>query len=321
MSKSLTAKALQEAANDLGIELAAIRAVDEVESRGAGFSADGHVKILFERHKFHEFTKGKYDASHPNLSNSKAGGYGSSKSQYGRFSNAFALDPEAAMKSASWGRYQIMGFNYRWAGFNTVGEFVDAMKVSEDDHLKAFVKLIKAWGLTQELKSHNWAGFARQYNGAGYKRNKYDEKLAAAYEKFRREPLVTASVTEPSRPDPPEIEQPEVVTQEPAPPAAIQAPKPEVTPVAAPATSITTKIAAAASAAGPVIAATGLKIGGVEFSTGGLVAIAAVIIVGMIVGAWLWNQSQERAFARQRLSMENLASENRGNVIAAGSKV
>jgi hypothetical protein len=59
----------------------------------------------------------------------------------------------------------------------------------------------------------------------------------------------------------------------------------------------------------------------VEFHTGGLIAIAAIVIVGMIIAAYLWNQSQERAFQRQKLSMENLASENRGNVIAAGSKV
>lgn len=313
MSKTLTLKALQEAADELGVELAAIRAVDEIESRGAGFTSDGKVKVLFERHKFHEFTNGKFDATHPNLSNRKAGGYGSSKSQYGRFSDAFALDPEAAMKSASWGRYQIMGFNHQWAGFTTVGAFVDAMKVSEDEHLKAFVNLIRVWGLTQELKERNWASFARQYNGPKFKQNKYDEKLAAAYARFKAEPLVAESVPEPP--------QPEVETQEPEPPSATQAPKPEVTPVAAPSTSITTKIAAAASAAGPVIAATGLKIGGVEFKTGGLIAIAAVVIVGMIIGAWIYNQSQERAFARQKLSMENLANGNRENVIAAGSKV
>lgn len=313
MSKSLSPQGLQAAADELGIELAAIRAVDEVESRGDGFTDDGHVKVLFERHKFHSFTHGRFDLLHPNISSPKAGGYGSEKSQYSRFSQAFALDPIAAMKSASWGRYQIMGFNHEAAGFQSVGEFVDAMKIGEDEQLKAFVKLIKAWGLAPELRQHDWASFARQYNGAAYKKNRYDEKLAEAYEKFKHEPLVTDPVTEPKPP--------EVKPQEPVPPAAPQAQKPNVTPVAAPATSIATKVAAAASAAGPVVAATGLKIGGVEFKTGGLVAIAAVIIVGMIVAAWIYNESQKRAFERQRLSMENLASDNKANVIAAGSKV
>lgn len=331
MSKKLTDQALREAAKTLNVELAVIRAVDEVESRGEGFLPDGRIKILFERHKFHAFTKGKYDASHPNISNAKPGGYGSVKSQYARFSKAFELDKEAAMKSASWGRYQIMGFNYADAGFGSVGSFVDAMKTGEDAQLKAFVNIIRSWGLAPELREHKWASFARQYNGPAYKRNKYDEKLAAAYAKFKGEqgepvvePIVTEPVTKVEPVEPVEPQQPdpsEVASQQPEPPAAPQAPKPEVTPVSPPATSITTKIAAAAGAAGPVIAATGLKIGGVEFSTGGVVALAAVIIVGMIVAAWLWNQSQERAFARQRLSIENLASEGKGNVIAAGSKV
>lgn len=200
--KSLTDKGIADAAKDLGVEPAAIRAVDEVESKGDGFISDGRVKILFERHKFHAFTKGQYDHSHPDISNRSAGGYGKSGAhQYARFSQAFELDPEAAMKSASWGRYQIMGFNHKAAGFDTVGEFVDAMKISEDEQLKAFVKLIKSWGLAGELRAHDWASFARQYNGAAYKKNKYDTKMAAAYERFRRMP-VDAAPKEPEKPAP-----------------------------------------------------------------------------------------------------------------------
>lgn len=41
MSKSLTDKGIADAAKDLGIEPAAIRAVDEVESAGDGFTSDG----------------------------------------------------------------------------------------------------------------------------------------------------------------------------------------------------------------------------------------------------------------------------------------
>lgn len=135
------------------------------------------------------------------------------------------------------------------------------------------------------------------------------------------EPLVTDSVTDDSPKPSQEEVKPEIKSQEPEPPAAPQADKPKVTPIEAPPTSITTKVAATAGAIGPVIAATGLKIGGVEFKTGGIIAFAAVVIVGMVVAAWIWNQSQERRERRQRLSMENLASDSKGNVIAAGSKV
>jgi hypothetical protein len=36
-----------------------------------------------------------------------------------------------------------------------------------------------------KLENLDWAKFARGYNGAGYKQNKYDEKLAAAYKKYK----------------------------------------------------------------------------------------------------------------------------------------
>jgi hypothetical protein len=187
--KTITPEAFAAAAEELGVETAAIKAVAEVESVGSGFLDDGHVRILFERHKFHKFTDGHYDTDHPGISDPKAGGYGpAGEHQNERFNEAFALDPDAAMMSASWGAFQIMGFNFKVAGFNSVGEFVDAMKVSEDEQLKAFVNVIRAFGLAPALKKHDWAAFARQYNGGDYKINRYDEKLKKAYEKFKAEP-------------------------------------------------------------------------------------------------------------------------------------
>ncbi|MEY8111095.1 N-acetylmuramidase domain-containing protein, partial [Burkholderia cenocepacia] len=43
---------LERAARTLDVPLACIRAVNEVESRGAGFLPDGRPVILFERHVF-----------------------------------------------------------------------------------------------------------------------------------------------------------------------------------------------------------------------------------------------------------------------------
>jgi site-specific recombinase XerC len=36
------------------------------------------------------------------------------------------------------------------------------------------------------LHNNDWAGFAKRYNGPGYKKNKYDTKLASAYRKWVR---------------------------------------------------------------------------------------------------------------------------------------
>ncbi|AZA64465.1 DUF3380 domain-containing protein [Chryseobacterium carnipullorum] len=58
--KTLTEQDYINAAKELGCEVAAIKAVAEVESRGSGFLSSGEPKILFERHRFYKYTNGKY---------------------------------------------------------------------------------------------------------------------------------------------------------------------------------------------------------------------------------------------------------------------
>lgn len=174
------------AAKRLDCSIAAIKAVAEVESSGDGFDSQDRPKILFERHKFAKYTGGKYVKTHPHICNWTAGGYGKSSQQYDRFSEAFMLDPVAAMLSASWGKFQVMGFNFAICGFKSVGEFVDAMKESEGRHLDSFVEYVRHNSLADELKSLNWAAFARGYNGADYKKNNYDRKMADAYDKHKK---------------------------------------------------------------------------------------------------------------------------------------
>lgn len=175
---------LCRAANRVGTGVAEIKTFLAVETRNKGFDDLGRPLILFERHWFHKFTKGRFDASHPNISNKIPGGYGSSSQQYDRFSIAFGLDANAAMKSASWGLGQVMGFNYAVAGFANVGEFVDAMKESEGRQLDAAIEFIIHNGLDDELRRHDWRGFARGYNGNGYEKNDYHNKLAKFYRQF-----------------------------------------------------------------------------------------------------------------------------------------
>lgn len=77
-----------------------------------------------------------------------------------------------------------MGFNFKAAGFETLQAFVDAMLKSEDEHFKAFVNFIASKNLGKALAQHDWATFARKYNGPAYKQNNYDVKLARAYRRF-----------------------------------------------------------------------------------------------------------------------------------------
>jgi hypothetical protein len=173
--------AIADAASKLGCEVAAVRAVIDVESRG-GFLPDGRPKILFERHYFSRLTKGKFDASHPGISHPKWGGYGAGGAhQYDRLNQAVALDRDAALRSASWGLFQIMGDHAKALGFADAEAFVAAMVSGEAAQLDAFVRFVKKNRLDDELVRHDWAGFARGYNGPAYRANRYDEKLAAAY--------------------------------------------------------------------------------------------------------------------------------------------
>jgi len=179
----------KQAAESLKCEIAAIKAVAQVESAGGGFLPDGRPKILFERHVFHKFTGGAFAAKHPDISNPEQGGYGATggKHQWDRFNEAFALNPTAAIKACSWGKFQAMGFNFGLCGFANLEDFHAAMLKSESEHLKAFCNFITNKKLDGALRSHNWAKFAEGYNGKGFRKNKYDTKLAAAFKKFSQQ--------------------------------------------------------------------------------------------------------------------------------------
>ena len=185
MPPPITEEDYEQAAQKLGCEVAAIKAVAEVESGPhGGFLDSGDPVILFERHKFHKFTGGRYDQTNPGISSAKPGGYGPVSAQHGRYQEATALDAEAAIKSCSWGRFQVMGFHWEALGYPSLQDFVDAMYLSEGSHLDAFVRYIKENGLAKHLQNKNWAALAKGYNGANYKINQYDTKLAAAYKKY-----------------------------------------------------------------------------------------------------------------------------------------
>lgn len=181
MKPGLSLRDIARAAQDLGCDLPAVKAVSIVEAPRGPWNDDGTPTILFERHKFHQFTGGRFDRMAPDLSNPVAGGYGKYSVQQAKLSRAAVYDREAALKSCSWGMFQIMGFNHEIAGHPTLQGFVNAMYASAGEHLNAFVAFVKSKGLADELREHRWAAFARGYNGADYARNAYDVKLQQAW--------------------------------------------------------------------------------------------------------------------------------------------
>jgi peptidoglycan hydrolase-like protein with peptidoglycan-binding domain len=174
------------AAGALRCEVACIKAVTSVESGGGGFYPSGRPKILFEAHQFSRLTGHRYDASYPAISSLKWNRalYSGGEKEYGRLQKAMGLNRSAALQAASWGRFQIMGFNFKASGFDSVDSYVGAMYESEGKHLDAFVNFLKSSRLDGPLRERRWADFARGYNGPGYAANHYDAKLLAAYRKF-----------------------------------------------------------------------------------------------------------------------------------------
>jgi hypothetical protein len=180
------------AAAVLKVEEALLRAVALVETKFEGaFLDDGSPPILYERHKFREFTGGKFDgvriSPQPSgiLSHAKRGGYGPYSLQHKKLQAAVRLDREAALKSCSWGMFQIMGFNFKACGFENVQDFVNAMWRSANDQLKALAAFLAAdVRKRQALQQHDWKTFALLYNGPKYAESRYDKRLEAAYKVF-----------------------------------------------------------------------------------------------------------------------------------------
>lgn len=183
MNQGLIYQDFLAAAKRLRCDVAAVRAVCEVEAPKGGFFPDGTPATLFEGHKFHAFTGGRFSATHPAISYESwtREHYGNWQREKERLAEAIALDRDAALKSASWGKFQIMGFNHAAAGFQRLQDFVNAMYDSEGAQLQAFVEFVLHEKLDDEMRERRWADFARRYNGPGYRANRYDTKLAAAY--------------------------------------------------------------------------------------------------------------------------------------------
>ena len=190
---------IEKAAGSLGVEPCALQAVCEIEGGGNGFLADGRPKILFEGHVFwQELSRRGYNpagllaradvgAKHGDISDILYQSwtkrfYQGGAAEYSRLDRARAVNEEAALCSASWGAFQIMGFNYGLCGYKNVREFVENQKSGGPGQLAAFCGFLTNSNLIRYLKSHDWAGFARGYNGPGYARNNYDLKLKKAYD-------------------------------------------------------------------------------------------------------------------------------------------
>jgi peptidoglycan hydrolase-like protein with peptidoglycan-binding domain len=200
--KYLSAASYQQAAQELGTDSATVQTVCQVETSGAGFFSNGQCTILFERAQMYRTlstvlpaaTLAKITTQNPNVVNSQSGGYQGGPAEWTRLKQAQTIciengvSPDLALRCASWGLFQIMGYYYVQAGYKSVEDFTNAMQVSETNQLEAFVSYVQdmnGGNMVAALRAHNWVSFATQYNGVNeHAQNNYDGKLAAAYEKL-----------------------------------------------------------------------------------------------------------------------------------------
>ena len=171
--KTLTEQDYKDAAIMLQCDVPAVKAVAQVESQGDGFLSDGSPKILFEGHVFWRELKKKGITPQLRVHGNEnilykdwtrkyyKGGIG----EYDRLKKACEINEEAALRSASWGAFQIMGNHAEELGFSDVFDFVYSIRSGARANLMAFVNYVRHFKLDGHLRNHVWDKFARGYNG------------------------------------------------------------------------------------------------------------------------------------------------------------
>lgn len=180
--------------HEIGVGEDELHAVLDVETAGGGFFRDGRLKMLPERHIFYRrLGPGikREKAVERRLAYPKWGTLPYPRSvdaRYDLLEEMMNLDLVAALESCSWGLGQIMGFNAQAAGYESALEMVEAFLDDEETHLEAMVKFIATNQLDDELRNHDWRGFARGYNGPSYAKHGYHTKLAERFKWWQGKP-------------------------------------------------------------------------------------------------------------------------------------
>lgn len=188
---------VKEIAKENDLPESNVWAVIQVESSGEFTWTGGRIPILLERHWVYRIVKrkhGKVEANrlstqNPNVCNPRSGGYGKYSDQYRRLVAAINLCGEyAAHMATSFGAFQIMGFNYKHAGYNSAKEMSDAFHNDPYNQVKGFVTFLKNYKdgrAFNALQLSDWHTFARLYNGSHYMKNRYVQKLMAAEASYK----------------------------------------------------------------------------------------------------------------------------------------
>ncbi len=195
---------------EIGVGEDELHAFADTESAGTGFDNLGRPKMLFEPHVFYRNLKGaeRDRAVKQGLAYREQGQEPYPKDSYPRLVAAMEINEAAALKSASWGLFQILGENHVMVGFPTVQDMVRAFMQDEEAHLAAAVRFLVAAKIDDDLRElaklkrpttpEDCIPIVRVYNGSGFRRNDYHTKFAKAHNKWRGIPDTPFTVPTPT---------------------------------------------------------------------------------------------------------------------------
>lgn len=184
---AITSDDIARAASRMGVSAKHVEAIRKVESRGMSFDQKGRPVILFEPHIFYKRTQGRHGRT--NYSNPTWNRDLYPKGFDGRWeqmADAAEKDAQAALESASWGLFQVMGFHWAALGYASALDFARRMTASEAEHLEALIRYIEKNGLVGALAQckagdpDSCRALAKGYNGSAYEANRYHVKIAEA---------------------------------------------------------------------------------------------------------------------------------------------
>ena len=179
---NLLGKTMQDESERLGVPARSMAALVRLVSSGRAFDIDGRLLISFSPEIFHRFwgkenleefgAYFKFEVGHPgakDLYSPRRNGqfmpfHQVPDQEWRAFNTAEGLNHDAAIKATSMGLGQIMGFNYKLAGFESPSAMFEQMQVSVRAQVSGLVNFVGAHDqLVTALKNNDYKAFCQVY--------------------------------------------------------------------------------------------------------------------------------------------------------------
>jgi N-acetylmuramidase len=157
--------AILEQATAADVEPAVALAIFAVESKRAYDPTTGLVIVRFEPKVFLRRSGRLVTSDHSGQ-----------LAEWQAIEEAYALNPKAALESASYGLPQLMGFNFGVTTHADARALLLGFQRSAREQVAGFFGFVAANGLVDEARERRFVAFARRYNGLG-KQELYGAKM------------------------------------------------------------------------------------------------------------------------------------------------